>query len=125
VTVVGEVRVDRAYYLCKHCHAGHCPRDAALGLTTADLSRGATEAVALAGTLSSFAEAARKVLPKLSGLHLSESTIERTTERVGEDVGKRLGEGKTFGQARDWKWSKDAEGRTVAYVSADATGVGM
>jgi hypothetical protein len=125
VTVLGRVRVSRAYYHCPRCHAGHCPRDAALGLTTIDLSRGATEAVALAGALGSFAEAAEKVLPKLSGLHLSESTVERTTERAGEDVGRRLSQGETFGRAAGWKWSADDEGRTVAYVSADATGVGM
>jgi len=125
VTVSGRVRVERAYYLCNHCHAGHCPRDAALGLTKADLSRGATEAVALAGALGSFAEAAQKILPKLSGLRVSESTVERATERVGEDVGKRLSTGQTFGKPSHWKWSKDAEGKTVGYVSADATGVGM
>ena len=125
MTVLGSVRVSRAYYHCKHCHAGHCPRDVALGLSRVDLSRGATEAVALAGALGSFAEAAEKILPKLSGLHLSESTVERTTERVGEEVGTRLGEGQTFGSKRSWKWSKDAQGKTVAYVSADSTGVGM
>jgi hypothetical protein len=125
VTVIGQVRVERAYYLCKHCHAGHCPRDAALGLTNGDLSRGATEAVALAGALGSFAEAATKILPKLSGLGVSESTVERVTERVGEDVGKRLSSGQTFGKPSHWKWSKDVEGQTVGYVSADATGVGM
>jgi hypothetical protein len=119
------VRVERAYYLCKHCHAGHCPRDAALGLTKVGLSRGATEAVALAGALGSFAEAAQKILPKLSGLRVSESTVERTTERVGEDVGERLSAGRTFGSVSRWKWSKDAEGKSVGYVSADATGVGM
>jgi hypothetical protein len=117
--------VGRAYYLCKRCHAGHCPRDAALGLTRVDLSRGAVEAVALAGALGSFAEAATKILPKLSGLRVSESTVERATERVGEDVGRRLGAGRRFGKASHWKWSKDGEGQTVAYVSADATGVGM
>lgn len=125
MTVIGQVRVERAYYLCKHCHAGHCPRDAALGLTKVDLSRGATEAVALAGALGSFAEAATKILPKLSGLRVSESTVERATERVGGDVGKRLSSGQTFGKPSPWKWSKDAEGQTVGYVSADATGVGM
>lgn len=125
MTILGRVRVERAYYLCKHCRAGHCPRDAALGLTKVDLSRGATEAVALAGALGSFAEAATKILPKLSGLRVSESTVERATERVGEDVGKRLNAGQTFGKSSHWKWSKDAEGQTVAYVSADATGVGM
>ena len=125
MTVIGRVRVERAYYLCKHCHAGHCPRDAALGLTKVDLSRGATEAVALAGASGSFAEAATKILPKLSGLRVSASTVERATERVGEDVGKRLSAGQTFGAASRWNWSKDAEGKSVGYVSADATGVGM
>ena len=125
MTILGRVRVERAYYLCKHCHAGNCPRDVALGLTKVDLSRGATEVVALAGALASFAEAAQKILPKLSGLRLSESTAERTTERVGEDVGRRLSEGETFGRKESWGWSEDDEGKTVAYVSADATGVGM
>jgi hypothetical protein len=125
VTVLGSVRVCRAYYHCRHCHAGHCPRDAALGLTAVDLSRGAAEAVALAGVVSSFAEAAQKVLPKLAGLRVGESTVERATERVGADIGGRLADGEVFGPRKVWKWSKDADGRTVAYVSADATGVGM
>ena len=125
VTVIGRVRVERAYYLCQHCHAGHCPRDAAWGLTKVDLSRGATEAVALAGAVSSFAEAATKNLPKLSGL-ARERIDRRAGDRAGrEDVGKRLRAGQTFGAKRHWKWSKDAEGKSVGYVSADATGVGM
>jgi len=125
VTVLGKVRVSRAYYHCKHCHAGHCPRDAALGITAVGLSRGAAESVALAGTLSSFNEAATKTLPKLSGLRVGESTVERTTERVGEDVGTRLSKGETFGNKQVWKWSKDKDGQSTAYVSADLTGVGM
>lgn len=125
LTLLGPVRVARAYYHCPRCHAGHCPRDARLGLTAGDLSRGATEAVALAGALGSFAEAATKTLPKLAGLRVSESTAERTAERVGADVGARLAGGETFGAAAGWKWSRDADGKTVAYVGADGTGVGM
>ena len=125
MTILGRVRLSRAYYHCRHCRAGHCPRDARLGLNESDLSRGATEAVAMAGALSSFAEAAQKTLPKLASLRVSESTVERTTERVGADVGARLAEGRTFGGTRAWEWSEDAEGKTVAYVSADLTGVGM
>jgi hypothetical protein len=125
VTVLGPVRVSRAYYHCRHCRAGHCPRDAALGLDGSGLSRGAAEAAALAGVLSSFAEAARKTLPRLSGLRLSASTVERVTEPVGRDVGARLAAGRTFGESKPWAWSKDAQGRRVAYVSADLTGVGM
>ena len=86
MTVVGAVRVDRAYYHCRACRAGHCPRDGRLGLDRSDLSRGACRVVALAGTVSSFAEAATETLPELCGLRVSESTVERTTERVGADV---------------------------------------
>jgi hypothetical protein len=94
-------------------------------LTAGDLTRGAREAVALAGTLSSFAEAAGKTLPKLCGLRVSESTVERVTEGAGADVGERLAAGETFGRAVDWRWSRDADGKTVGYVSADLTGVRM
>jgi hypothetical protein len=101
------------------------PRDARLGLSAGDLSRGAAQAVALAGALGSFAEAAAKVLPKLAGLRVSESTVERTTERAGRQVGDRLAAGETFGPASPWDWATDAEGKTCAYVAADLTGVGM
>jgi hypothetical protein len=58
-------------------------------------------------------------------LRVSESTVERATEAAGRDVGARLAAGETFGAARDWAWHKDAEGKTCAYVSIDATGLGQ
>ena len=125
VTALGRVRVSRAYDHGPLRQAGHGPPDVALGLTAVDLSRGASEAVALAGVLTGFAEAATKTLPKLAGLRVSESTVGRATERVGRDVSERLGRGETFGRKATWEWSKDADGKAVADVSADATGVGM
>jgi hypothetical protein len=89
------------------------------------LTPAAREVVCLAGLLSSFAEGSTAALPKLTGLRLSESTVERTTEAVGRAVAARLAEGEVFGAARDWDWHKDAEGKTCAYVSLDATGVGQ
>jgi hypothetical protein len=79
----------------------------------------------LAGTLGSFAEAADKTLPRLTGLRVSESTVQRATERAGEQVGQRLAAGETFGPNAPWPWAPDADGKTCAYVSADLTGVGM
>lgn len=122
---MGPVRVSRAYYHCRHCGCGQSPHNARLGLSACDLSRGAAQVVALTGTLASFAEAATKVLPKLTGLRISESTVERTTERAGRQVGERLAAGETFGPTTAWSWSKDADGKTCAYVAADLTGVGM
>jgi hypothetical protein len=96
-----------------------------LGLSPSDLSRGAAQAIALAGTLGSFAEAATKVLPRLTGLRVCESTVERTTERAGQQVGERVAAGETFGPKSSWAWTADADGTTCAYVAADLTGVGM
>jgi hypothetical protein len=119
------VRLARAYYHCPHCHGGHCPWDTALRLTTRDLTPAAEEMVSLAGLLSSFQEAAEKVLPRLAGLRLAESTTERTTEGAGDRLRQQRAAGETFGPTRDWTWQPDALGRTCAYLSLDATGVGM
>lgn len=75
------------------------------------------------GVLEPFEEGAHAVLPRLSGLVVSASSVQRTTEDVGEDVAKRRAAGKTFGPPRVWSWNTDAAGQRVAYVSLDATGV--
>jgi hypothetical protein len=90
-----------------------------------DLTPAARELVVLAGTPGSFAEAAARVLPKLTGLRVSESTVERTTEALGTALGERLAAGTVFGPSEPWAWPSDARGRTVGYVSLDATGVGI
>jgi hypothetical protein len=74
--------------------------------------------------LTSFAEARAKVLPKLAGLRLGESTVERATEAAGARLGALLAAGQRLGPAVSWGWHKDARGQTCAYVSVDATGVG-
>jgi len=125
VSLLGAVRLQRAYYHCRHCRSGHCPHDALLRLGDGDLTAAAREAASLAGALGSFAEAAQKVLPKLAGLRLAESTVERAAEAAGADVGARLRRGETFGPAQPWEWADDANGDSCAYVSIDATGVGM
>ncbi len=94
-----------------------------MGLTASDLTPGAAEAVSLCGVIVSFGEAAEDVLSRLAGLRVSEATAQRTTEAAGQELGRRLTAGETFGPARDWAWHKDAEGKTCAYVSLDATSV--
>src|SRR6266511_4511895 len=126
VSLMGPIVLEgRAYYLCPACHAGHVPVDAALGFSASKLTPGAEEIATLAGTCDSFADAAEKLLPKMAGLRLSESTVERTTEAAGERLGALWDGGHTLGTTANWRWNRDARGRTVAYVSADATGVGI
>jgi hypothetical protein len=125
LSLLGPIRLRRAYYYCPGCRAGSAPADAELRLSGEALTPAAREAVCLAGVLSSFAEAAATTLPKLAGLRPAESTVERATEAAGKDLGDRLAAGEGFGAARDWAWHRDAEGRTCAYVAIDATGVGQ
>jgi hypothetical protein len=87
------------------------------------LTPAAEEISSLAGILGSFADGAERVLRKMSGLRLSESTIERTTEAAGQRVTAQLAAGKSLGPVARWAWQKDALGRGCAYVSLDATGV--
>jgi hypothetical protein len=123
VSLVGVIVLQgRASYYCPACHAGHVPLDAELGFTAARLTPAAEEVVTLAGTRDSFADAVEKSLPKMAGLRLSESTVERTTEAAGQRLGTVGAQGHTLGPAADWRWNHDAQGRTVAYVSVDARG---
>lgn len=122
---MGDFALERAYYHCRGCGSGTIPCDPTLGLTRQALTPGSREAIAIAGAVDSFGEAASVVLKKLSGLRVSESTAERTCEAIGEDIGRRLAAGETFGAGQAWPWHKDASGKTCAYVSLDLTGVGM
>jgi hypothetical protein len=58
----------------------------------------------------------------MSGVDLSESTVQRTTEDVGARIAALLAQGVTFGPRVQWQWRPDARGRLVAYASIDATG---
>ena len=121
-TLLGGVRYSRAYYHCDHCHQGWFPTDEELGVA-GQQTPGCREVVSLTGSLEPFAEAAEKLLTKLTGLNLSASTVQRTTEAVGADMAERRVAGETLGPATPWDWQRDALGQRVAYVGLDATAV--
>ena len=123
VTILGPIKIQLAYYHCKACGHGYQPWPSILNLQEDSLTPGTRELASLAGILGSFAEASERVLRKMSGLHLSESKIERTTEAAGERVAVQLEAGRTRGPTAAWGWQKDARGQSCAYVSLDATGV--
>lgn len=119
---MGPAVYERAYYYCPTCRAGHFSTDEELGLRRKQ-TPAAQEVTALVGVLEPFEEGAARILPKLSGLNVSASTVQRTTEDVGEDVVERRAAGETIGPEQPWSWNTDAAGQTVGYVSLDATGV--
>ena len=124
VSLFGPVALHRAYYRCGRCGRGRFPFDERACLSGRGLTLAAEEVVSLTGLLTdSFAEAAEKILPRLTGLHFGESGVERTTEDVGGVLGDWLDQGGALGDKTCWAWRRDANGRRVAYVSLDATGV--
>jgi hypothetical protein len=121
--ILGELKLARTYYYCSACHTGHVPWDAVLGLSARRLTPGAAEISSLAGTLVSFGQSAERVLERMSGIRLSESTVQRVTEDAGERLGQRLKNGETFGPTEKWPWQRDAEGKRCAYLAADHVSV--
>lgn len=119
---MGQVVYERAYYHCPHCHHGDFPTDAEFGIAERK-TPAVREVVSLMGQLQPFDDGATKALPKFSGLSISAATVRRITEDVGQDVVERRAAGESFGPERAWKWNRDAQGRTVGYVSLDATSV--
>jgi hypothetical protein len=75
------------------------------------------------GLLEPFEEGAHTTLPRVSGLNVSASLVQRTTEMVGTDVAERRAAGESFAKDEVWNWHRDATDRKVAYVELDATGV--
>ena len=113
---------ERAYYHCSDCNTGCFPTDAEFGLERKQ-TFGARELISLAGVLEPFAENGETVLPRMSGLHVSASTVRWTTEATGADVANRRSAGEVFGGGAVWEWHRDEQGNRVAYMSLDATGV--
>lgn len=120
--LMGSMLAERAYYHCPDCHHGRFPSDEEFGIEGKQ-TLAAVEVISLSGVLEPFEQAAGTVLPRLAGLNVSASTVQRTTEAVGEDVAHRRAAGEIFDPPRRWDWNSDTTGCRVAYVSVDATGV--
>src|SRR4051794_37975144 len=88
-TLLGDIRLPRAYYHCRHCSQGSFPWDQTLRVLHRR-TPGAEEVIALLGTSDSFVKVADRTLYKTTGLDLSESTIQRATEAAGTRLGAIL-----------------------------------
>ena len=87
-TVLGEVRFERAYFVCPHCRRGQCPRDAELDVVRSACSPGVRRMMALVGSETSF-EQGREQLEVLAGLDVTAKAVERQAEALGADIGAR------------------------------------
>ena len=113
-TALGEMKLERAYYHCKACHAGFCPRDRALGLRDTSLSPATTRMVGLAAAMVSFAETS-ELMRELAGVSVDPKRVERSAEALGREI------------AQDERCVVEPQPPTAPtmYLGLDGTGVPM
>ena len=84
-SVVGELRLERAYYYCWECKRGFCPRDRALGLDATSLSPAVVRMIGTVGAMVSFQEGS-ELLTELAGVAVDAKQVERTAEGLGKEI---------------------------------------
>jgi hypothetical protein len=84
-SVLGPLRLERAYYHCDRCQGGFCPRDRALRLELFSLTPGVLRMTGSAAALVSFEESS-SLLHELAGVTVSISQVQRAAETLGEAI---------------------------------------
>jgi hypothetical protein len=88
-TVVGPVRLRRAWYHCAACGHGLAPRDTELGAERSSLSPGLRKMIARAAAAVPFARAAG-LLGELAGIELTIKRTERSAEADGAAAARAI-----------------------------------
>lgn len=121
LTAVGQVQLQRPYYLCRHCHQGQFPVDQELDVENTELSPGVCRMLAVVGSEAPF-DHGREQMKLLADLEVTTKTVERTAEAIGEDIAARQQE--QIAQALQWELPVAVGGSIpILYVQIDATGV--
>lgn len=84
-SILGPLKLERAYYHCGACGHGFCPRDRQLGLQDTCLSPAVTRMIASVGAMVSFEEGSQ-LLRELAGVTVDAKQIERSAEALGAEV---------------------------------------
>ena len=121
-TVLGRVRLPRAYYHCPACHRGIVPRDRELGVQGQSLSPGLRRMLALAAAVEPFA-GATNLLAELAGVRLSTKRVERAAEADGQAAATVLAAQSRAILAGTLAVLAPAEVPDMLYIAVDGTGV--
>lgn len=84
-SVLGPLRLERAYYHCVVCQGGFCPRDRALRLDSFSLTPGVLRMTGSTAALVSFEESSA-LLHELAGVRVSVSQVQRAAEALGAEI---------------------------------------
>lgn len=85
ISVVGDMKVNRAYYHCPACCKGIVPKDLQLDIVGTQLTPGVRRMMARVGGKESFDEG-RRDLEELAGIIVTAKEVERISEEIGESI---------------------------------------
>jgi hypothetical protein len=113
-SVLGPLRLERAYYHCTQCQSGFCRRDRALRMELFSLTPGVLRMTGSAAALVSFEESSA-LLRELAGVEVSPKQVERAAEALGAEI------------ANDERRCLERMGEVAPtmYLGMDGTGVPM
>jgi len=114
-SALGQLELERAYYHCRHCGSGFCPRDQQLGIE-GSLSPGVVRMIATVGAMVSFQEGSQ-LLAELAGISVDAKQVERVAEAVGADI--------AADEKQDVSPWSDQPLPSTLYLGIDGTGVPM
>jgi hypothetical protein len=123
LTVVGWVKVLRAYYLCSNCHVGHAPMDKELDVERINFSPGVRRMMALVGHHAPF-DFGRQEIASLAGLMVTAKAVERTAEAIGADIaGWQENQMREIMRPDFVVQTREGEEIPIMYIEIDATGI--
>ena len=121
LTVLGDVKISRPYFLCPHCHNGQFPADVELDIKDTVFSPGVRRMQAVVGHDAPF-DHGRRLMKDLAGLEVTTKSVERAAEAIGADIAAR--EKKEIGKAMRLDLPMViGEPIPVLYMEMDGTGV--
>lgn len=123
-TVLGPVRLRRAWYHCTTCRHGHAPRDEQLGVVGTSLSPGLRRMIDRVGATAPFAPAGR-LLGDLAGLVVNAKRVQRTAEADGQNAAAMIEARAEAIRARTLIPLPPSPLPDILYTAIDGTGVPM
>jgi hypothetical protein len=84
-TILGWIKINRAYYHCSGCGTGLAPYDKAGGLGAEQLSPGLAKACCLLAVDNSFEQVSQKI-EQLFGQRVCDDTVNQVVHRVGSVI---------------------------------------
>ena len=115
-SVLGPLKLERAYFHCSGCGHGFCPRDQQLGLDNTALSPAVTRMIGTVGAMVSFQEGSQ-LLAELAGLAIDAKQVERTAEALGAAI--------AADEKRNATPADDLPLPPTLYLGLDGTGIPM